>query len=175
MKCLLWPSYECRGRNPASCRKPLIHHLLWIARKETWLWIEQAPVIEAVDLCFSGRPGRVPSCTMCKGLASKQRSEWTPGPCRPLRAPAGAARRDGVGVTGPPHNGGVGKEQSLGKAWELGAGICACSAHLSAGDSAHSHAEIQTSFRCQDDLAWKNGSFCPIECVFFSSTLCGWL
>lgn len=116
---------------------------------------EQTPGIEAVDYCFSGRPGRVPSCTMCRGLASKRRGEWTPGPCCPHRAPAGAARQDGVGVTGltPIHNGGVGMEQSLGKALEFGAGSYAGNAHLSAGDSAHNHAEIHTSFRCQDDLA----------------------
>lgn len=114
-------------------------------------WIEQAPGIEAVDLCFSGRPGRVPSSTMCRGLASKQGREWAPGPCCPFKAPAGAARRDGVGVTGPPRHGGVGMEQSLGKTWELEAGGSAGKTHLSAGDSAHSHAGVQTSFRCQDD------------------------
>lgn len=111
-------------------------------------WIEQAPGIEAVDLRFSGRPGRVPSSTMCRGLASKQGSKWAPGPCCPFRAPAGTARRDGVGVTGSPAMG----EWEGNRAWErLGAGSSAAKAHLSAGDSAHSEAGIQTYFSCQDD------------------------
>lgn len=61
------------------------------------MWIEQAPGLESVDLLFSGRPGRVPSSTMCRGLASKQGGEWAPGPCCPFKAPARAARRDGGG------------------------------------------------------------------------------
>lgn len=77
---------------------------------------------------------------------------------RPLLSP----QRSGWGLHGrmvwgslpaPIHNGGVGMEQSLGKALEFGAGSYSSNAHLSAGDFAHSHAEIHTSFRCQDDLA----------------------
>lgn len=67
-----------------------------------------------MDLRFSGRPGRVPSSTMCRGLASKQGGKWAPGPCCPFKAPAGAARRDGVGVTGPPAMG----EWERNRAWE---------------------------------------------------------
>lgn len=82
-------------------------------------WIEQAQGIETEDLHFSGRPGRVPSSTMCRGLASKQGGEWAPGPCCPFKAPAGAARRDGVGVTGPPATG----EWERNGAWERLGGL----------------------------------------------------
>lgn len=51
---------------------------------------------------------------MCRGLASKQGGEWAPGPCCPFEAPAGAARQDGVGVTGPPAMG----EWERNRAWE---------------------------------------------------------
>eukprot|EP00064_Thunnus_orientalis_P011134 superscaffoldBa00001579_g11164 len=83
-------------------------------RSKIGLRIEQAAGIEAVDLRSSGRPGRVPSSTMCRGLASKQGGEWAPGPCCPFKAPAGAARLDGVGVTGPPAMG----EWEPNRAWE---------------------------------------------------------
>lgn len=78
-----------------------------------------------MDLRFSGRPGRVPSSTMCRGLASKRGGEWAPGPCCPFKAPAEASRLDGVGVTGPPSMG----EWEPNRAWErlggfgLGAGL----------------------------------------------------
>lgn len=92
------------------------------------MWIEEAPGLECLDLRFSGRPGRVPSSSMCRGLASKQGGEWAPGPCCPFKAPARAAWQGGVlgragGYWSPPpwesgNEAGPGKEL-VACVWEL--------------------------------------------------------